>query len=231
VVLKVWSNSQIDRLGERVRREVDSSAVRELDAYRRSFWDPYVVVGEQLRAALATQRSDAGPVQLSGRFGKSTYATVAKLRRLKVRLSQVQDIAGYRIIVPTATAQASATAVIVQGFENSRLYDRTSQPSHGYRAVHVVVEVHARQIEIQVRTVLQQLWGQLSERLSDTLRLPGIKYGEYPADYPAVAVVLATASDAIQEYERLELLGGSRLRHMRDALIERLDSSLATLER
>jgi ppGpp synthetase/RelA/SpoT-type nucleotidyltranferase len=35
--------------------------------------------------------------------------------------------------------------------------DRREKPSHGYRAVHVIVECGGRMVEIQVRTELQHL--------------------------------------------------------------------------
>jgi ppGpp synthetase/RelA/SpoT-type nucleotidyltranferase len=46
--------------------------------------------------------------------------------------------------------------------------DRRAKPSHGYRAVHVVVRESGLPVEVQVRTELQHSWTELSESLADT---------------------------------------------------------------
>jgi len=63
-----------------------------------------------------------------------------------------------------------------QLFQKVTIVDRREQPSHGYRAVHAIVELNEKQIEVQVRTSLQHLWAELSEKFSDVVN-PGIKYG------------------------------------------------------
>ena len=81
-------------------------------------------------------------------------------------------------------------------------------PSNGYRAVHLVIEADDRPIEVQIRTVFQHLWAQLSERLCDTLGAPGIKYGEYPSEYPDVGRILVASSKAIEDFEADEIAAG-----------------------
>ncbi len=53
--------------------------------------------------------------------------------------------------------------------------DRRVKPSHGYRAVHVIASVSDKLVEIQIRSEVQHLWAELSEKRSDVS--PGIKYG------------------------------------------------------
>src|SRR6266704_1936073 len=67
-----------------------------------------------------------------------------------IRLTQIQDIAGCRIVTPD-------------------IIDRRDTPSHGYRAVHVIVRHSGKLVEIQVRTALQHLWAELSEKLADLI--------------------------------------------------------------
>jgi ppGpp synthetase/RelA/SpoT-type nucleotidyltranferase len=54
-------------------------------------------------------------------------------------------------------------------FEHCVVFDRRKHPSHGYRAVHRVVRADALSVEIQVRTRLQHLWAEFSEKTSDAL--------------------------------------------------------------
>src|SRR5262249_17324000 len=54
--------------------------------------------------------------------------------------------------------------------------DRRIHPSHGYRAVHVIIKNSEKTIEVQIRTELQHDWSELSEKLSDKID-PFIKYG------------------------------------------------------
>ena len=60
--------------------------------------------------------------------------------------------------------------------------DRRRQPSHGYRAVHVVVYLDNMPVEIQVRTTMQDAWAQITESLGD-LWGRGLRYG-LPPDEP-----------------------------------------------
>lgn len=88
----------------------------------------------------------------------------------------MQDIAGCRIVVDDIAAQDKVTARLIELFEQTTVVDRRQNPSHGYRAVHVIVNYRGKLIEIQVRTVLQDRWAAFSERLSDQVNA-SIKYG------------------------------------------------------
>ena len=56
------------------------------------------------------------------------------------------------------------------------IVDRRAKPSYGYRAVHIVVQQGDKLVEIQVRTQIQHLWAQLSEKMSDAHGI-AVKYG------------------------------------------------------
>lgn len=83
--------------------------------------------------------------------------------------------------------------------------DRREDPSHGYRAVHVIAEISGKPVEIQVRTSLQHLWAELSEKLSDH-RDPAIKYGGGPHPWQ---LFLARVSDLFARKEEIDRLAGS----------------------
>ncbi|NJM44348.1 MAG: hypothetical protein HC858_10930, partial [Brachymonas sp.] len=52
-------------------------------------------------------------------------------------------------------------------FSKVKVTDRRSQPTFGYRAIHLIVVEHEKKIEIQVRTLFQHRWAQYSEALAD----------------------------------------------------------------
>lgn len=60
-------------------------------------------------------------------------------------------------------------------FENTTVVDRRNQPSHGYRAVHIVVKEGGKLVEIQVRTVsdktaVKEIARELQDALDDLQR-------------------------------------------------------------
>src|SRR3989442_7348402 len=93
-----FSKSEIDRLGERLKRGDPSDAdLRMLDAYRRAFGDAYEFVVATIRDRLR--------VKPTGRPAKSTTSVIEKLQRETVRLSQMQDIAGCRVVARNIVEQ------------------------------------------------------------------------------------------------------------------------------
>jgi ppGpp synthetase/RelA/SpoT-type nucleotidyltranferase len=117
----------------------------------------------------------------TGRSAKTEKSIVDKLRRQSIRLSQMQDIAGCRIVVEGVRRQNEVVTAIKGVFAEVEIVDRRENPSHGYRAVHLVVSTGGRAIEVQVRTNLQHLWAEYSEKLSDVYD-PAIKYGGGPQE-------------------------------------------------
>jgi putative GTP pyrophosphokinase len=187
------SKTQVDRLGDRLRGGAyGESDVRLLDEYRRSFRDAYESVFRALR--------NRG-FEPTGRPAKSIVSIVEKLRRESIRLSQMQDIGGCRIVVTTAWEQERSVSVLQQAaFPQATVVDRRENPSHGYRAVHVIAEISGKPIEIQIRSSLQHLWAELSEKASDVLD-PMIKYGGGPEIW---RLFLTATSNLAARYERME---------------------------
>lgn len=97
---KELSKTQVDRLGDRLRKgDITEDDLRLLDRYRRSFSEAYDSVVHAVRKELALE-----PI---GRPAKSTTSISDKLRRESIRLSQIQDIAGCRLIVADIATQDS----------------------------------------------------------------------------------------------------------------------------
>jgi putative GTP pyrophosphokinase len=112
----------------------------------------------------------------------------------------MQDIAGCRVIVGDVRKQDRAVECLTKSFADTSVVDRRMIPSHGYRAVHVIVRQHGIPVELQVRTELQHGWAQLSEKLSDVVA-PSVKYGGGPAPLKAMLLRL---SELIGKGEALE---------------------------
>jgi putative GTP pyrophosphokinase len=186
------SKTQIDRLGDRLKGGVHTeSDLRLLDDYRRSFGEAYEVVIRTIRQ---------GGEFPTGRLAKSTLSIVEKLRRESIRLSQMQDIAGCRVVVANIVQQDRFVASLRTLFPGVSVIDRRGNPSYGYRAVHVIDEISGKPIEIQVRSFLQHLWAELSEKSSDVLD-PAIKYGGGPDEW---RYLLKKTSEAVAAFEVFE---------------------------
>jgi GTP pyrophosphokinase len=159
----------------------------------------------------------------SQRPTKTQASIVAKLHRDRTRLSSMQDIIGCRIVVGNRadqrhllgslsipkgfTEEAEAiyaphsvpASILARPFRVTLVYDRNVLPSHGYRAIHLIVRDFGPPYEIQLRTRLQNRWAQLSE-LSDDL-FPGIKYGGGPSHLREGLLQLSDLTDDVEREE------------------------------
>jgi putative GTP pyrophosphokinase len=187
------SKTSIDQLGDRLRSgKVSEGDLRLLDTYRRSFSPPYEIV-------IATIRTTVG-LDPTGRPAKSTTSITEKLHRETIRLTQMQDVAGCRLVVADIEAQDATVEDLKRAFSSVDVVDRRSHPSHGYRAVHLITTVEGKHIEIQVRTTLQHLWAEFSEKLSDVID-PAIKYGGGPTDVKELLEDYVDVVKAVEEAE------------------------------
>lgn len=188
------SKAQLDRLGERLRLGTDTEDdVHMLDDYRKSFRPAYEQAAATIRNGLA--------VDATGREAKTVSAITQKLRRQSIRLTQIQDIAGLRIVVADQRTQQTIVGMLMALFGGASVDDRRSSPSHGYRAIHAIVQIDGKPVEVQVRTQDQHLWAELSERISDAID-PAVKYGGGPDE---VRALLGSLSSTLARIEGMEL--------------------------
>lgn len=208
------TRSQIDRLGESLRHgELNRRNLTSLATFRNAFIGSTSTVADNIAANLGTIKAT-----ISQRPAKSTPSIIAKLRRESVRLSQMQDIGGLRVVVSNVSVQNRVLQKIGLLYPNARVVDHRNDPQNGYRAVHVIVEEHGRFVEIQVRTSVQNSWAQLSEKYADVFD-QGIKYGEGPkrvldnlkylSDY---AMNLENREVALDAFRRTEINALHRMR-------------------
>jgi len=188
-----FSKSQIDRLGERLKTGMHTNDdLRMLDEYRHSFTEASEFVIQTIR------QLGQSPTP---RLTKSTASIAEKLRRESIRLSQMQDIAGCRIVLPTVVEQNQYIETLRGYFAKTTTKDLRVRPRFGYRAVHVIVEAFDKLIEVQVRSELQHLWAELSEKSADVLD-PAIKYGGGPQEWHEI---LDVAASEVVSFESREL--------------------------
>lgn len=156
-----------------------------------------------------------------------------------MRLTQVQDIAGCRVIVSDILEQDRVVGSLLFGaFNDARIVDRREEPSYGYRAVHIVVEMFGKVVEIQVRTTFQHMWAEISEKYAD-LYGSDVKYGGGTED---IRRVLETLSKYVATYENLEDTLGrleesdeviemlEKMRTLRDDLAKELDEEISRID-
>lgn len=106
--------------------------------------------------------------------------------------------------MPSSCTKCSGTrairCVLIADFPGASVIDRRNNPSYGYRAVHVIAEISGKPVEIQVRTSLQHLWAEVSEKSSDVLD-PTIKYGGGSESWRNF---LTRSSASVAAYEKYE---------------------------
>jgi len=141
----------------------------------------------------------------------------------------MQDIAGARVVLEGGLAeQDRVAAAICDAFSGARLHDLRAAPHHGYRAVHIVVDLDELPVEVQVRTGLQHLWAQAFEMFADSAGRC-LRYGLLPPESPRlreIKVVLALLDLLSHEVASAEAAGArgpepdvSRLRFHLEMLI------------
>jgi ppGpp synthetase/RelA/SpoT-type nucleotidyltranferase len=192
IVLLPASREQINRLGRRLASgdpvsDEDLQALEELIAC-------HLTALELARPRVNGLAADLGtaPLHITHR-PKTTQTIIEKLRREHgMMLARVQDLAGIRMVGALRSGEqdqlaAEITCRFPADPREARIVDRRAEPSHGYRAVHVIVSLDGITIEVQVRTFFQHLWADLMERLADRLGRQ-IRYGEPPTPPPGMSI-------------------------------------------
>jgi|SRR5579884_497794 len=208
--------SQIERLGERLRKGVTPEDLALLRTLRESYRPVLDVVVAEVRGVAEALGVEAA---LATRPAKTTRSIIAKLQRERTNLARMQDIAGCRIVVPDRAQQNAIVEELQRRQPLWKTDDLRDRPHHGYRAVHLVTP-RPLPVEVQVRTLLEQVWASLSEALDR--RSEGVKYGRGPQ---LVLDYLARGSERLAAWDAA---GGPDAALLRDkeALVTRLTAIL-----
>ncbi len=140
--------------------------------------------------------------QAVGRREKRLGSVIAKLHRETTKLSQMQDIVGFRVTLDSIVEQNDLIARFPRELRWRVIDRRDRESATGYRAVHLVFQHAAGPVEAQIRTRMQHEWAQLSEFFDEFE--PGVKYG---LGGRAVQT-LKLLSEQIRELEDLQIETG-----------------------
>jgi ppGpp synthetase/RelA/SpoT-type nucleotidyltranferase len=201
------SKTTIDRAGQALakgayRDEVDYIQLEEtFDDYRRTHLEPLTATSIEIQGWLTGFDK---PYYVAQRL-KRKPQILRKLKRLSVRLSQLQDIGGARIIVPTNSDVESLQRYITEQVERKghfRISRRTDyrekgRDRTGYRALHFILERDGVSLELQLRSRVQHYWAESIERTS-------VIYGHHLKEEegdPTVLRYFQMLSDAFYEFE------------------------------
>lgn len=210
------SRTQVDKAGKLLRdwwRAPSSSkeeaqfdgdelvdAVGVLVEYRGGFQAPLKKVTVGLRQFVERESSEV----TVGQRLKRAPQILNKLGRFgSMRLTQMEDIAGCRAILPGGASEIGGVLRrIRRNWEVLRVDDYVTSPkSTGYRAMHVVVRQDGYPVEIQLRTPGQHEWAEAVERWAARTRFP-LKDGEGPPDLLSYLDLVAWGISANEKEER-----------------------------
>lgn len=201
------SKSSIDRAGVGLVKEnyIDADEWIEyedvLDEYRKAHLQPLTETTLELQAWLTGYKSD---YYIAQRL-KRKPQIIRKLGRLSVRLTQLQDIGGCRIIVEKSADVDRLLAFITDQVERQSAlsieritdYRDRGRDITGYRALHILLSRGGYKLELQIRSRIQHYWSESIERTS-------VVYGYYLKENegdPAVIGYFRRLSDAFFELE------------------------------
>jgi GTP pyrophosphokinase len=190
------SRSQVDKAGKLLRdwwrtpsdsedeETFDDDALTDAVAialeYRRGFQDPLKKVTVGLRQFVERESTEL----IVGQRLKRTPQILDKLDRFgSMRLTQMDDIAGCRAILPGGASEITGVLRrIRRNWDVLKIDDYVKSPKNtGYRAVHVIVHRDGHSVEIQLRTPGQHEWAEGVERWAARTGF-ALKDGKGPSD-------------------------------------------------
>jgi len=207
-----YSAKEINNAGEILKNEDSpkeeiNDATKILDNFRASHSYPLHVF--QVNLKNNSLRKDKNAL-VSQRL-KRVSSVIKKLNRIydnnsSIRLFQIQDIAGCRVVVKNHSTAKELFELYIAGrnlrhnFLKSNDYI-TYPKSDGYRSFHVVYEFESdkekkihngRKIEIQIRTKLQHLWATAVETV-DFFTRQSLKLNEGKPDWAEFFKMVSSA--------------------------------------
>jgi ppGpp synthetase/RelA/SpoT-type nucleotidyltranferase len=201
------SKSKIDRAGQAFAKDdfrnvEDMLELEEVfDEYRKSHLEPLSETTLELQSWLNGYGYD---YYIAQRL-KRKPQIIRKLNRLSVRLTQLQDIGGCRIIVEKNDVVDQIIEFLKSKIASTKDltltritdYREKGRDVTGYRSVHLLLERAGRKLELQLRSRIQHYWAESIERTS-------VIYGFHLKEGEGDSIVISyfqKLSDAFYELE------------------------------
>ena len=170
------SKTKIDKAGIALSKGQTDDIIKYIefedvfDEYRKNHLQPLSETTVELQNIL---NDYTGDYYIAQRL-KRKPQILRKLRRFSVRLSQLQDIGGFRIIVHRNADVDSLIQFIKErtsGTEDYSIekitdYREKGRDDTGYRAVHIIIKRNDYFLELQIRSRIQHYWAEGIERTS-----------------------------------------------------------------
>lgn len=201
------SKANLDKAGRVLsgRQAATQEESRELelifDEYRKSHLQPLSETTLELQQWLAQYGSK---YYIAQRL-KRKPQILRKLNRFSVRLTQLQDIGGSRIIVENNSDVEKLISFLQDKVAHQGQltlirktdYREKGRDDSGYRAVHLILDKAGAKLELQIRSRIQHYWAENIERTS-------VIYGHYLKELegdPLVVQYFKCLSDLFYEIE------------------------------
>lgn len=170
------SRARIDKAGRHLsdqNREYNDEMLElemVFDEYRKEHLEPLTRLTLELQGWL---QSHGSQYYIAQRL-KRKPQILRKLKRFSVRLTQLQDIGGCRIIVDSNKDVNDLYEFVEKKLKESTFakivrttdYREKGRDDTGYRALHIILEVSSRMLELQLRSKIQHYWSESIERTS-----------------------------------------------------------------
>jgi putative GTP pyrophosphokinase len=217
----LFTKGQVNRAGlllldlrERMQRDGARHAVEESDEQRLDeAWEalrwwrsrharPLSTVAANLRYHV-----DKGSALVHGRIEvtqrlKRLDTLIGKLAREKGNVTQMHDIGGVRAVLPSQPHVYVVRRRLLKSWTIIRERDYVSTPKDsGYRALHLIVKRHGYPIEVQLRTIGQDIWANTVEGVGRQVGL-GLKFG---AGDPGLHNTFVAMSEVLARFDRAEV--------------------------
>ena len=210
------SKTRLDRAGQVLAGRLAADEYERLeledlfDEYRKAHLTPLSEMTIELQEWLAKY----GSTYYIAQRLKRKPQILRKLRRFSVRLTQLQDIGGCRIIV-TKNSDVDRLLLFLKecvdkqgdlSIERVTDYRVLGRDDSGYRALHIILSRSSYKLELQVRSRIQHYWAESIERTS-------VIYGFYLKELegdPIVVQYFKSLSDLFYDIEANRLPSTAR---------------------
>lgn len=136
---------------------------------------------------------------------KRLNTMIDKLAREEGRVTQMHDIGGVRSVLPSLRQVQAVSRRLRKSWTIIRVRDYIAEPKDtGYRALHLIVKRSGYPIEVQLRTIAQDVWANQVEERGREHGI-GLKFGAGGVDLRAYFVGMA---ELLARFDRGELSGG-----------------------